>query len=62
MALSWSLPCLFASPIPYFYPIYFAALLIHRERRDHHICSERYGTDWDVYCEKVRWRIVPGLY
>ncbi len=62
MALSWSLPCLFDSALPYFYPIYFAILLIHRERRDHHFCSTKYGADWDRYCEKVRWRIIPGVY
>ena len=62
MALSWSLPCLFESALPYFYPIYFAILLIHRERRDHHFCSTKYGADWDRYCEKVRWRIIPGVY
>ncbi|MCA9577767.1 MAG: DUF1295 domain-containing protein [Sandaracinaceae bacterium] len=62
MALSWSLPCLFGSVLPYFYPIYFAILLIHRERRDHHFCSEKYGEDWTRYCERVPYRIVPGLY
>ena len=62
MALSWSLPCLFDSLLPYFYPIYFAILLIHRERRDNHFCSQKYGADWDRYCEKVRWRIIPGIY
>ena len=62
MALSWSLPCLFGSALPYFYPIYFAILLIHRERRDHKFCSKKYGDDWKRYCERVRWRIVPGIY
>jgi protein-S-isoprenylcysteine O-methyltransferase Ste14 len=62
MALSWSLPCLFGSALPYFYPAYFAILLIHRERRDHNFCSKKYGADWDRYCEKVRWRIIPGIY
>ena len=62
MALSWSLPCLFDSILPYFYPIYFAILLIHRERRDNKFCSKKYGTDWDRYCERVRWRIIPGIY
>lgn len=62
MALSWSLPCLFGSSLPYFYPAYFAILLIHRERRDHTFCSTKYGADWDRYCEKVRWRIIPGVY
>ncbi len=62
MALSWSLPCMFGSALPYFYPVYFAGLLIHRERRDHLLCSEKYGEDWDEYCRHVRWRIVPGVY
>lgn len=62
MALSWSLPCLFGSALPYFYPIYFAILLIHRERRDNHFCSVKYGADWARYCERVRWRIIPGVY
>jgi protein-S-isoprenylcysteine O-methyltransferase Ste14 len=62
MALAWSLPCLFGSLLPYFYPIYFSILLIHRERRDFNHCSRKYGEDWNRYCEKVKWRIVPGLY
>lgn len=62
MALSWSLPCLFGSVTAYFYPIYFAILLIHRERRDHEHCAKKYGDDWDAYCAKVPWRIVPGVY
>ena len=62
LGLAWSLPCGFGSPLPYFYPIYAAFLLVHRERRDHHRCAAKYGEDWDLYCRRVRWRIVPGLY
>ena len=62
LGLAWSLPCGFASLLPYFYPIYFAFLLIHRERRDHQRCAAKYGEDWQRYCRRVRWRIVPGLY
>ncbi|KAF9295868.1 erg24, C-14 sterol reductase [Mortierella antarctica] len=62
MALAWSLPCGFSSPLPYFYPIYFAVLLIHRELRDEEKCHKKYGKDWDKYCEKVRWRIIPYIY
>ncbi|CEI90830.1 hypothetical protein RMCBS344292_05140 [Rhizopus microsporus] len=51
MALSWSLPCGFGSVIPYFYPIYFAILLLHRERRDDHKCRTKYGADWEKYCK-----------
>lgn len=52
----------FSSPLPYFYPIYFAVLLIHRELRDEEKCHKKYGKDWDKYCEKVRWRIIPYIY
>jgi delta14-sterol reductase/lamin-B receptor len=62
LGLSWSLACGFGSLLPYFYPIYFAFLLMHRERRDHQRCAAKYGEDWHRYCRRVRWRIVPGLY
>ena len=62
MALAWCLPCLFESPLPYFYMFYFTILLVHRERRDNDMCAVRYDKDWETYCAKVRYRIVPGLY
>lgn len=48
--------------ITYFYIVYFAILLIHRERRDEEKCKRKYGADWDRYTKKVRSRIVPGIY
>jgi steroid 5-alpha reductase family enzyme len=62
MGLAWCLPCLFENLIPYFYIIYFTALLVHRERRDDALCHARYGKDWETYRRKVRWRILPGVY
>jgi steroid 5-alpha reductase family enzyme len=62
MALAWCLLCGFEHPLPYFYLIYMIILLVHRERRDHELCQAKYGVDWDAYCRKVRWRIVPGVY
>ncbi len=62
MGLSWSLTCGFGRVLPYFYPIYFAILLIHREWRDAKHCQTKYGADWTRYTEKVRWRIIPGIY
>ncbi len=61
-AWSWSLPCGFMHVLPYFYPIYFTILLVHRERRDDAMCHAKYGSDWDRYRERVPWRIVPGVY
>jgi Delta14-sterol reductase len=62
MALAWCLPAGFSHITPYFYFIYFAPLLIDRERRDHHACAEKYGADWDEYCKRVPHRILPGVY
>ena len=62
MAFSWSLPCGFRHALPFFYVIYFAMLLIHRQLRDEHQCKAKYGQDWDKYCAKVKWRLIPGLY
>ena len=46
----------------YFYVLYFAILLIHRERRDEQKCRRKYGKDWDEYRKKVPSRILPGIY
>lgn len=46
----------------YFYALYFAVLLIHRDRRDDEKCSRKYGEDWEKYKRIVRWRIVPYVY
>lgn len=62
MALAWCLPCGFSHITPYFYFIYFAPLLIDRERRDHQACEEKYGEDWVEYCKRVPHRIIPYVY
>jgi protein-S-isoprenylcysteine O-methyltransferase Ste14 len=62
MGLAWCLTCGFDSPLPYFYFVYLTILLMHRERRDHDMCARRYGKDWELYCAKVRYRVMPGIY
>jgi protein-S-isoprenylcysteine O-methyltransferase Ste14 len=52
----------FSSILPYWYPIYFLILLIHRERRDAAECKRKYGASWDRYCERVKYRIIPYVY
>jgi delta14-sterol reductase len=47
---------------PWLYPLYYLALLLPRERDDHRRCAAKYGPLWDEYCQRVRYRIVPGLY
>jgi protein-S-isoprenylcysteine O-methyltransferase Ste14 len=65
MGLAWCLPCGLnglSAVVPYFYCIYFASLLAHRERRDEAACRAKYGADWDRYCALVPWRIIPYVY
>ncbi|XP_029790781.1 delta(14)-sterol reductase isoform X2 [Suricata suricatta] len=62
MALAWSLPCGFRHALPYFYVVYFAVLLVHREARDERHCRRRYGLAWEQYCRQVPHRILPHVY
>ncbi|KAJ7475931.1 ERG4/ERG24 ergosterol biosynthesis protein [Mycena latifolia] len=62
MALAWSLPTAFSTPITYFYVTYFIVLLIHRQRRDDEMCEKKYGKDWKKYMKIVPYRIVPYVY
>ena len=50
MALAWSLPTGFDTPITYFYVIYFAVLLIHRQRRDDDHCAKKSDFEFDFKC------------
>ncbi|KAF8440029.1 ERG4/ERG24 ergosterol biosynthesis protein [Boletus edulis BED1] len=62
MAVAWSLPTGFETPITYFYVTYFAVLLIHRQRRDDENCEKKYGKDWEKYKKLVPYRIIPYVY
>jgi delta14-sterol reductase len=58
------IPCCagFGTPITYFYPVYFAVLLAHREVRDEHKCAAKYGAEWQEYKRRVPYRIIPYVY
>uniref|UniRef100_E0CX74 Delta(14)-sterol reductase TM7SF2 n=1 Tax=Mus musculus TaxID=10090 RepID=E0CX74_MOUSE len=62
MALAWSLPCGLSHLLPYFYVLYFTALLVHREARDEQQCLQKYGRAWQEYCKRVPYRIIPYVY
>ena len=42
MGFAWSLPTGFDTPITYFYVMYFAFLLAHRQRRDDENCAKKF--------------------
>lgn len=49
-------------PFTYFYILFFAVLLVHRQMRDEEKCDRKYGEDWEKYKTRVPWRIIPGVY
>lgn len=61
MSISWSAVTGTATAITYFYPIYFAILLVHRAMRDDHACSEKYGDDWKKYKKAVPYLFFPYI-
>jgi 7-dehydrocholesterol reductase len=62
LSLAYSLACGFGHVLPYFYFFFLATLLIHRSIRDERRCSEKYGTSWQKYCQKVPYRLIPGIF
>jgi Delta14-sterol reductase len=49
MALAWSLPTGFDTPLTYFYVVYFGVLLVHRQRRDDEKCENKYASPWPLF-------------
>jgi 7-dehydrocholesterol reductase len=60
-AFFWSVPALFGHLLPYLYVLFLAILLTDRAFRDEQRCADKYGADWRRYCERVPYRIVPGV-
>ena len=62
LAAAWTIPAGFTHFIPWFYWIFLAILLFDRSGRDEKRCAAKYGPYWEEYRQKVRWRIVPGIF
>uniref|UniRef100_A0A7S4PV59 Delta(24(24(1)))-sterol reductase n=1 Tax=Alexandrium monilatum TaxID=311494 RepID=A0A7S4PV59_9DINO len=62
MALLWGLSCGFSSLLPYFYFVFFVAMITHRAGRDEARCRAKYGAAWDKYLKAVPYRFVPRIY
>ncbi|KAL5554458.1 hypothetical protein UlMin_041859 [Ulmus minor] len=49
--------------LPYFYVLFITILLFHRAKRDDdrsHPCT--YEKYWKLYCKKIPYQIIPGIY
>ncbi len=62
LSACWSLVGYKLGVLPFAYLGYIILLLIHRTYRDEDKCKLKYGEYWDKYCQKVKYKLVPGLY
>ncbi|KAL6926136.1 erg24, C-14 sterol reductase [Hanseniaspora valbyensis] len=62
ISLSWCLTTWNCTPLTYYYSLYFATLLLHRQTRDEHKCREKYGESWREYEKQVPYKIIPYIY
>lgn len=61
-AFFWSMPALFGYYMPYFYLTFLFLLLMDRSFRQEKRCAMKYGKDWEKYCERVPFRLIPFVY
>ncbi|KAL6144313.1 hypothetical protein ACLB2K_055007 [Fragaria x ananassa] len=61
-AFFWTVPALFNHFLPYFYVVFLTILLLDRAKRDDDRCRSKYGKYWKLYCQKVSYRVIPGVY
>jgi delta14-sterol reductase len=59
---AWVLTTAFMSWIPFALPVWLAALLWHRSRRDDRRCRTKYGELWERYTQRVPHAMIPKVY
>ncbi|KAK2735301.1 C-24(28) sterol reductase [Myotisia sp. PD_48] len=58
-AINWGLITGFKSPFPWFYPVFFAAMISHRALRDIQRCRRKYKEAWTQYEKEVPYLFIP---
>ncbi|KRX05300.1 hypothetical protein PPERSA_00601 [Pseudocohnilembus persalinus] len=62
LAFCWCCVGMGATIFSLSYFVFLFFLLVSRVYRDEEKCQNKYGKYWNVYCEKVKYRLIPYLY
>nr|XP_006815794.1 PREDICTED: lamin-B receptor-like [Saccoglossus kowalevskii] len=62
LTIGFVLPCGCAHFLPWILPVTCIVEQVVREIRDSEKCRKKYGSSWNEYCEKVKYRLVPYIY
>ncbi|KAF2014684.1 sterol reductase/lamin B receptor, partial [Aaosphaeria arxii CBS 175.79] len=58
-AVTWGLICGFESPFPWFYPVFFTVMIMHRAYRDIQRCRAKYGDTWKEFERRTPYLFIP---
>ncbi|XP_052077618.1 delta(14)-sterol reductase TM7SF2-like [Mytilus californianus] len=62
MHVAMSFAAGFTNFLPHLNATLITSMLLHRERMDCDECKDKYGEDWEKYCHRVKWRVIPYIY
>jgi 7-dehydrocholesterol reductase len=64
LMLSWAMcaTCGTTHLLPWTYFFFMSVLLYHRIQRDERRCAKKYGKYWLEYTERVKYKLIPGVW
>lgn len=48
--------------LPYFYPVFLLLMFVARVNVDEKRSAKKYGKDWERYCQRVKYSLIPYVY
>ncbi|XP_063413907.1 delta(14)-sterol reductase LBR-like [Mytilus trossulus] len=62
MHVAMSFAAGFTNVLPHLNAFLIVSMLLQRERLDFEECKNKYGDDWERYCKRVKWGVIPYIF